>query len=68
MVAQFAMSDSGKVYGRTCRQFGVDPGAVLDDDVMAANLRVALAVADVDEPEEPDTFADSRAKAQAAFA
>ena len=48
MVAQFAMSDSGKVYGRTCRQFGVDPGAVLDDDVMAANLRVALAVADVE--------------------
>lgn len=67
MVAQFATSDAGKVYGRTCQRFGVDPGAVLEDDVMGYNLALALLLGDTEE-EEPDTFADSKAKAQAAFA
>jgi hypothetical protein len=67
MLARFATSDAGKVYGRTCARFGVDPGAVLDDDVMAANLRVALVLGDLEPEAEPDAFGDARATAQAAF-
>ncbi len=68
MIATFAMSDSGKVFGRTCQRFGKDPADYLEDDVLGVNFRVALAIADTDfEPEESDPFADSKAKAQAAF-
>jgi len=45
-LAAFASSDAGKTYGRICEMWGVDPAASLEevDDVLAANLRLALAV------------------------
>lgn len=69
MIATFAASDAGKVYGRTCQRFGVDPAAGLDDDVMAYNLRVALLVSDVepddDEPGESEFVRSQRIAAEA---
>ena len=38
-------SEEGQLYGATCQQWGVDPGAILEDDVLAYNLRVGLTVA-----------------------
>jgi hypothetical protein len=67
MLVDFATSDAGKIYGRTCERYGVDPGAVLDDDVLALNLRVALVLSDIDE-DEPDEFEQAKQKSQEAFA
>lgn len=45
-LASFASSEAGKTYGRVCEMWGVDPAASLEeiDDVLAANLRLALVV------------------------
>lgn len=55
-LADFAESRAGKVYRDVCERFGVDPGRPLDDDFMAYQLRLALALAhpseDVAEEEE----------------
>jgi hypothetical protein len=50
-VAAFASSDEGRLYATTCERWGIDPGAILDDDVLAYNLRLALVMADRPEPE-----------------
>lgn len=50
MLAAFASSSTGRAFGQTCERYGVDPGSVLDDDVLAFNLRAALAIATT--PEE----------------
>ena len=42
-VAAFASSEEGRLYAVTCERFGVDPGAIFSDDVMAINARVAFA-------------------------
>ena len=46
VLASFASSGAGKTYGRVCEMWGVDPAAPLEeiDDVLAANLRLALVV------------------------
>ena len=49
MLANFATSEHGKLYGRVCERYGLDPAAHLDDDVMAYNLRVALLTAEADQ-------------------
>lgn len=62
-LASFASSGAGKTYGRICEMWGVDPAASLEevDDVLAANLRLALAVSMNDtEPEQSDTVAQTR--------
>lgn len=60
-IAEFAQSDAGRLYAMTCARFGVDPAANIADDVLAHNLRVALAVSMT--PDEPD--AEEPAAAQA---
>jgi hypothetical protein len=63
MLADFARSDIGKTYGRVCEMWGVDPAASLEevDDVLAANLRMALAfVMNQSEPEEVDMVEKAR--------
>lgn len=50
-IAAFAESPSGILYARSCERYGVDPAAGLADEIEAANLRVALAIASV--PESP---------------
>lgn len=62
-LASFASSDSGKTYGRVCEMWGVDPAASLEevDDVLAANLRLALAVSMNETPtNKPDPVAKTR--------
>lgn len=68
MLATFATSDAGKVYGRTCQRYGIDPGAALEDDVMAYNLNLALLLGDTDEDEPEDEFEAAKRKSQEAFA
>lgn len=51
VLAVFASSEEGRLYAATCERWGVDPGAILDDDVLAINLRVGLARAMIQEPE-----------------
>jgi len=63
VLADFARSDAGKTYGRVCEMWGVDPAAPLEevDDVLAANLRIALAFSmHQSEPEEVDMVAKAR--------
>jgi hypothetical protein len=63
VLAAFASSDAGRVYGRVCEMWGVDPAASLEevDDVLAANLRVALAFSmNKSEPEEVDMVDKAR--------
>jgi hypothetical protein len=67
MLASFAASDAGKLYGRTCERYGVDPGAVLDDEVLGVNLRVVLAVSDSAAAEPESEFARARRVHQEAF-
>ena len=43
VLAAFASSEEGRLYAVTCERFGVDPGAIFADDVMAINARVAFA-------------------------
>jgi hypothetical protein len=61
-LATFAQSAGGKLYRDVCERFGVDPAAGLDDDVLAYQFRVALAVAHQEEPAagEPDPFKATR--------
>lgn len=67
MLASFAQSDVGRLYGRTCKTYGLDPGAALEDDVLAFNLNLALLLSDTeDEPE--DEFAAAKRKSEEAFA
>jgi N-acyl-D-aspartate/D-glutamate deacylase len=59
-LASFASSEDGKTYAMVCERWGVDPAAFLeDDDVLAYNLRAALAVS-LHEPEEVDEAARHR--------
>ena len=63
VLAAFASSDAGKTYGRVCEMWGVDPAASLEDvdDVLAANLRLALAFSmNKAEPDEVDTVEKAR--------
>jgi hypothetical protein len=60
MLATFASSNAGLLYGRSCERYGVDPAAFLDDDVLALNLRVALALGDVDAVEPESEFERAR--------
>ena len=63
MLAAFASSAAGKTYGRVCEMWGVDPAAPLEeaDDVLAANLRLALAVSrNPTEPKPSDPIDKTR--------
>ena len=63
VLADFASSDAGKTYGRVCEMWGVDPAASLEevDDVLAANLRIALAFSmNKPEPEQVDMVEKAR--------
>jgi hypothetical protein len=63
VLADFASSDAGKTYGRVCEMWGVDPAASLEesDEVLAANLRLALAVSmNKSEPESVDMVEKAR--------
>jgi hypothetical protein len=53
VLAAFASSEEGRLYAVTCERFGVDPGAIFSDDVIAINARVAFAkvLSEVPEPE-----------------
>ena len=42
-LAAFASSEEGRLYAVACERWGVDPGAIFSDDVMAINARVAFA-------------------------
>lgn len=59
-LAVFASSEAGRLYGASCDRWGVDPGGIFDDDVLAYNFRLGLAgamaaeAAEADEPEETD--------------
>jgi hypothetical protein len=58
-IATFASSVDGRLYGRVCERYGVDPAAgFTSDPIEAANLRAALAVASIPEPETTDAPAD----------
>lgn len=64
-LATFARSDAGSLYRRVCERFSVDPAAGFDDDVLAYNFRLALAVVDAHSQPEPsderdDEFAATR--------
>lgn len=58
MLAAFATSQTGKMYGHVCERYGVDPGEILEDDVLAFNLRAAIALATLPEiePEQSEGF------------
>lgn len=43
-LADFCSSPQGRLYAQVCERYGVDPGAVFDDDVAAFNLRLGLIV------------------------
>ena len=62
VLADFASSGAGKTYGRVCEMWGIDPAAPLEevDDVLAANLRLALAVSMNDSEPETDPVAKAR--------
>ena len=60
-LAAFARSNTGKFYAGVCEKYGVDPGAAIDDDVVAFQLRAALAVVssqDAKAEENPDAAMD----------
>lgn len=69
MLATFASSNAGRLYGRSCERYGIDPAADIEDDVLAANLRLALMLTDVpDEAEEaPRDAVRSADQARAAW-
>ena len=64
VLASFASSDAGKTYGHICEMWGVDPAASLEevDDVLAANLRLALVVSmnETTEPQHTDLMDKTR--------
>jgi hypothetical protein len=49
-VVEFAASERGKLYARSCEAYGVDPGAAFDDDVLAVNARLAFLLTRAREP------------------
>ena len=63
VLAAFASSEAGKTYGRVCEIWGVDPAASLEeiDDVLAANLRLALVVT-MNESTEPEVDPITKAR------
>ncbi len=52
-MAVFALSPAGQTYGVACREWGVDPGAAFDDEILGYNLQLALLMGrpQDDEPE-----------------
>ena len=61
-IAAFVSSEEGRLYAATCEKWGVDPGAIIEDDVLAINLRVGLASAMLP---VPDAVIDPGAAARA---
>ena len=64
-LASFASSESGRLHARIAERWGLDPAAFLEpeDDVLAANLRVAFVVAlGRDESPDPHTEMVERAR------
>jgi len=53
-IARFAASPTGAAFARLCTFWGFDPGTLVEDDLIAMNLRAALAMALLDEPEPDD--------------
>lgn len=69
-IAAFVQTPTARWYSATCREFGVDPAAFLDDGVLAFNLRAGLMWRSAEERAEEeraaqaagaDVFADTRA-------
>lgn len=56
VLADFASSETGKNFARIEREYGRDPAAYLEDDVLAHNLRAAFLVTLTEDaiPEEDD--------------
>lgn len=56
-LASFVFSEQGVLYGKVCKEWGVDPGAPYADDFVAYNVRAGLlasmAQAITEEPELP---------------
>lgn len=69
-LASFAMSQTGLMYARICDRWGLDPGAPLEeiDDVLAFNLRGALALAMREKTEDDGDPTGHRAFAEQARA
>lgn len=44
-LARFVLSPQGEAYRRVCAFYGIDPGAPIEDDVLAHDLRTALMIA-----------------------
>jgi hypothetical protein len=44
MLAAFAESPAGQLYGRVCERYGRFPDGGLEDDVLGFNLAAAIAV------------------------
>jgi hypothetical protein len=67
-LAAFADRPIGKTYGVVCSQWGIDPAAGIDDDVLAFNLRAALTLRMNEKPpdEAPvtDPFEETRKAAE----
>jgi len=57
-LVEFVGSDQGRLFGKVCERWGVDPGSFLEDDVLGFNLRLGLGLADRGEPEPEPTTAD----------
>ena len=66
-LAVFASSEEGKLYGATCARWGIDPGAIFDDDVLAYNLRLGL-IGAMHEDETTDEAANHQALVDRALA
>ena len=41
-LASFVRSDDGQFYAAVCDRYGVDPGAITDDEHLAFNIRAGL--------------------------
>jgi hypothetical protein len=67
-LARFAASPGGLNYARVCDAWRLDPGAGIEDDVLAYNLRAALIGvlnANAPKPDAPDPFEQTRKMGQA---
>lgn len=53
-LADFASSEAGKTFARIERQYGRDPAAALEDDVLAHNLRAAFLITLAEEKPEDE--------------
>lgn len=58
-VAAFLERPNATLYAQACERFGVDPGAVFDDDFLAAQYRIAAAVLASRAPETPVAVSDA---------